>query len=140
MVEPIRFPFTELDATMGEFSAFLYLPITLEYQNQALQLSGLLDTGASVNVLPYEIGRSLGAIWEHQRLIIPLGGNLARYEARAIVVSAKVADFAAVDLAFAWTIASDAPLILGQVNFFQMFNVCFYRADLEFEVSQRSFS
>ncbi|MEH1937432.1 MAG: hypothetical protein V7L14_27740 [Nostoc sp.] len=26
----------------------------------------LLDTGASVNVLPYEIGLQLGAIWQEQ--------------------------------------------------------------------------
>jgi hypothetical protein len=137
MAEAVRFSFTELNTMMGEFSAFPYLPITLRYQNQSLQLSGLLDTGASVNVLPYDIGLRLGASWEHQRLIIPLGGNLAHDQARAIVVSAKVADFEAIDLAFAWTTASDAPLILGHTNFFQLFDVCFYRADLAFEISQR---
>jgi hypothetical protein len=26
----------------------------------------LLDTGASVNVLPYEVGLQLGAVWENQ--------------------------------------------------------------------------
>lgn len=30
----------------------------------------LLDTGASVNVLPHNIGVQLGAIWEEQRFSI----------------------------------------------------------------------
>ncbi|WP_152540390.1 hypothetical protein [Aphanizomenon flos-aquae] len=42
-----------------------------------MNVSGLLDTGSSVNVLPYEMGLALGAVWENQRLSLPLGGNLA---------------------------------------------------------------
>lgn len=98
---------------------------------------GLLDTGASVNVLPYEIGLQLGAFWEEQTVPIQLSGNLARLEARGLVISAKVAEFTSVLLAFAWTKSTEAPLILGHMNFFTEFDVCFYRADLAFEVTQR---
>jgi len=41
---------------------------------------GLLDTGASVNVLPYNVGVQLGASWEEQRFCVTLAGNLARNE------------------------------------------------------------
>ncbi|WP_375513712.1 hypothetical protein [uncultured Nostoc sp.] len=37
----------------------------------------LLDTSASVNVLPYEIGLQLGAVWQEQTVPIQLSGNLA---------------------------------------------------------------
>jgi hypothetical protein len=37
-------------------------------------------------------------------------------------------------LAFAWTQASNIPLILGQANFFLEFDVCFSRVRSEFEV------
>jgi hypothetical protein len=100
-----------------------------------LRVSGLLDTGSSVNVLPYEIGLTLGAVWERQRLSVPLGGNLAQFEARALVLTANVENFPPVDLAFAWTRDRYAPLILGHMNFFLLFDVCFYRADLAFEIS-----
>ena len=40
-----------------------YLPLILSYKNTSLEVMGLLDTGASVNVLPYQIGIELGAIW-----------------------------------------------------------------------------
>lgn len=97
----------------------------------------LLDTGASVNVLPYEVGIQLGAIWENQTVTIPLSGNLARSEARGLVLYGAVAQFSPVLLAFAWTQSKDAPLILGHMNFFAEFNVCFYRHELAFEVCPR---
>jgi hypothetical protein len=137
MVDKVRFSFTELDPKLGAFSTLPYLQLTLTYQNLFLPLKGLLDTGASVNVLPYEIGLRLGAIWERQTLSVPLGGNLARFEARALVLRATVDRFESVDLAFAWTLDRNAPLILGHMNFFQAFDVCFYRAELAFEISPR---
>ena len=63
-----------------------------------------------------------------------LAGNLARFEARAVVIAAQVNSFPTVDLAFAWTQAPNVPLILGQANFFFEFDVCFFRARSEFEI------
>lgn len=111
-----------------------YLPLTLGSNGQFLNVEGLLDTGASVNVLPYELGLQLGLIWENETLSVLLAGNLARFEARAVVVDAQVGLFPTVNLAFAWTQAADVPLILGQANFFFEFDVCFFRARSEFEV------
>ncbi|MFB2978051.1 hypothetical protein [Microseira sp. BLCC-F43] len=93
-----------------------------------------LDTGASVNVLPYELGLQLGLIWENETLSVLLAGNLARFEARAVIVDAQVSSFPMVNLAFAWTQAANVPLILGQANFFFEFDVCFFRARSEFEI------
>ena len=45
--------------------------------------------------------------------------------------------FAPVRQAFAWTRTSDVPLLLGQVNFFQNFDVCFYRSELVFDIRPR---
>ncbi|PHJ64550.1 hypothetical protein VF14_35820 [Nostoc linckia z18] len=137
MVDKVRFRFTEVNPELGALSTFPYLPLTLTYQNHSLNVSGLLDTGSSVNVLPYEIGLRLGAVWERQTLSVPLGGNLSRFEARALVVIATVEQFPTVELAFAWTRDRNAPLVLGQMNFFLEFNVCFYRADLAFEISPK---
>jgi hypothetical protein len=137
MVDKVRFRFTEVNPELGALSTFPYLPLTLTYQNHSLNVSGLLDTGSSVNVLSYEIGLRLGAVWERQTLSVPLGGNLSRFEARALVVIATVEQFPTVELAFAWTRDRNAPLVLGQMNFFLEFNVCFYRADLAFEISPK---
>lgn len=87
-----------------------------------------------VNVLPYQIGVRLGAVWKEQTTVLNLTGNLSRYEARALLVSTVVGSFEPVQLVFAWTRATRVPLLLGQVNFFMEFDVCFYRSQLSFEI------
>ena len=129
-----RFPFVEVPYAPSEVGSLPYLPLTLAHQNQALSVSGLLDTGSTVNVMPYDMGITLGAIWEMQTKSISLTGNLANLEARVLIVSASVGQFSPVRLAFAWTQAKEVPLILGQVNFFLEFDVCFYRSQSFFEV------
>jgi hypothetical protein len=68
-----------------------YLPLTLTNGNRSLEVIALLDTGASVSVLLYDIGIQLGVIWEQQTVPIQLSGNLARNEARGVVLSATIA-------------------------------------------------
>ncbi|MBW4548644.1 MAG: hypothetical protein KME25_30075 [Symplocastrum torsivum CPER-KK1] len=138
MLDGKRFPFIECTNSLGLSSTLPYLPITLTYSNRSVEAMALLDTGASVNVLPYDLGLQLGAVWEEQTVPIQLSGNLARMEARGLVLSATVAEFPSVLLAFAWTESREAPLILGHMNFFAEFDVCFYRADFAFELRPRA--
>lgn len=114
-----------------------YLPLKLTNGSHSIEVMALLDTGASVNVLPYEIGLQLGATWEDQTIPIQLSGNLHRSEARGLVLAGTVAQFPPILLAFAWTQSRDVPVILGHMNFFAEFNVCFYRHELAFEVRSR---
>ena len=132
-----RFSFVSVNNALGEVGFRPILPITLVYQNTSVVTSGLLDTGASVNVLPYETGVQLGYEWERQTTVLSLTGNLAQYEARVVVMQGQVGQFESVQLVFAWTRAENVPLILGQVNFFMEFDVCFYRSQLAFDVSIR---
>lgn len=128
-----RFPFAETQ-TRGSLP---YLPIKLCYQNNTADVSGILDTGASVSVLPYRLGKELGAVWKNQTVKLSLTGNLAQFEARAIIVSAEIGQFSPVDLAFAWTRNENVPVILGQVNFFLEFDVCFFASEMFFEISRK---
>ncbi len=99
-----------------------------------MSVLGLLDTGAAVNVLPFHVGLDLGLAWEQQTTSVQLSGNMAVAEARAVLVSAAVAGFAPVSLAFAWASVDTMPVILGQVNFFLQFDVCFFRTRQIFEI------
>ena len=117
MKDRVRFAFTEVDPKLGALSTLPYLPIILSYQNRSIRGSGLLDTGSSVNVLPYEMGLNLGAVWENQTISLRLGGNLANTEARALFIDAFVADFDKIQLAFAWSKSDNVPVLLGQTNF-----------------------
>ena len=67
-----------------------------------------------------------------------LSGNLASVEARIVVLSAVVGSFAPVRLAFAWAHTDAVSVILGQVNFFLEFDVCFFRSRSVFEVRPNS--
>lgn len=137
MLDLQRYPFVAADSTLGEASLRPYLPLVLRYQHQSIVTAGLLDTGAAVNVLPFPIGIELGAVWEQQTTTLQLTGNLAQYEARLLLLIATVEPFSPIRLAFAWSEAENIPLLLGQVNFFLEFNVCFYRSQLAFEVAPK---
>jgi hypothetical protein len=138
MSAPIRFDFVRKSNALGEISYVPYLPLNLATGDNSVLGSGLLDTGASVNVLPYEIGLQLGLDWQEQNISVLLAGNLAKFPAQGVILSVTVARFPPVPLAFAWTQAQNVPLILGRINFFQEFDVCFYGSQLVFDVSPKS--
>jgi hypothetical protein len=137
MTEPLSFKYSQLQNTRGETLLRPQLPIRLSYHGQSADAIGLVDSGADVNVLPYRLGLALGAIWDEQATALTLSGNLAQYEARGLLVMATIGNFAPVRLAFAWTRAENPPLLLGQVNFFAEFDICFSRSKLTFEITPK---
>jgi Aspartyl protease len=138
MQDSRKFNFVEGFDAFGIPDALPKMPLTLTYRNSSINVSALLDTGASVNVLPYSMGIQLGAVWEEQTMAVTLAGNLASTEARGLLVSAQIGDLAPVRLVFAWSQSDNVPLLLGRMNFFLEFDVCFYRSQLIFEVRPKS--
>jgi len=132
-----HFPYVEVTPSLGAASALPYVPLVLELGQNTVSVSGLVDSGAALNVLPYNVGLQLGAVWERQTVPVQLTGNLGASEARAIILTATVGQFAPVRLAFAWTRNREVPIILGQVNFFMEFDVCFFRSRSVFEIRPR---
>lgn len=131
-----QFPYVMTDSAVGPASFFPLVPLELSFQERSTAVMGLVDSGAAINVLPFSVGKQLGAVWEEQTTSVQLTGNLARHEAKALIVLGLVEGFAAVPLAFAWTKSDAVPVILGQVNFFMAFDVCLFRSRLLFEVRE----
>jgi hypothetical protein len=52
-----RFPYVEVDPSLGAVSAMPYLPLRLIHNQQEVQVSALVDSGATLNVLPYTLVR-----------------------------------------------------------------------------------
>jgi hypothetical protein len=130
-----RFPYTATPD--GSVTLMPRLSLTLHYGAHSTNVVGLLDTGAAVNLLPYTIGRTLGAVWEAQTIPLPLTGSLGNITARALILDGthpQLTPQGPVRLAFAWAHTDDVPLLFGQVNFFLTFAVCFYRSEGEFEI------
>ena len=130
----MRFKYSTTDPSQDEFDALPRLPLVLRYNNRQIEVIGLVDSGATVNVLPYDVGLQLGAAWEDRKATLRLAGSLGKRPAMPLFVMAQVGEYAPVRLAFAWVASNDVPLILGQTNFFLEFEVCFNRSSLEFEV------
>jgi hypothetical protein len=137
MPESKRFPYVFSNQAVLPDDALPFLPIKLSRGNETAEVLGLVDSGATINVVPYRIGLILGGIWENQMKLSRLAGNLGNYESRGLVLTAQIADFELVKLAFAWTETENVPVILGQTNFFSLFDVCFLRQDNEFEIKMR---
>ena len=133
----MRFKYSTLDPAQNEFDSLPRLPLVLRVNNQSLEIVGLVDSGATVNVLPSEAGIRLGATWDERQAILRLAGTLGNASAMPLFVMAQVGEFEPVRLAFAWVKNNNVPVILGQTNFFLEFDVCFYRSKLEFEVKPK---
>ena len=132
----MKFQYSTISPEQDEFDSLPRVELQLGNGQKNVDTVGLVDSGATINVLPYEIGLQLGEVWDENKAIIRLGGNLGSHAAMPFFTEAVIGDFAPVRLAFAWTNNPSAPLILGQINFFMEFDVCFYRSKLEFEITR----
>ncbi len=113
----MRFPYTITAPTQNEFDSLPRLPLTLQLDRHRVEAVGLVDSGATVNVLPYDTGLQLGGLWEDRKATIKLAGNLGGFVAQPIFVMATIGDLSPIRLVFAWTRSNNVSLILGQMNF-----------------------
>ena len=139
MATGYRFPYTSVernpDALMPRLS------LTLRLRERSVEVTGLVDSGSPVNVIPYSVGVALGAVWEHQQVEVPLAGSLGNIEGRALIVQAmhpQLTPEHPVELIFAWTRDENVPILFGQTNFLMEFRVCFDASLAVFEVFPRA--
>lgn len=97
-----RFSYTRIEAGQTVASELAYLPITLSTATLSIEWQGMLDSGSTVNVLPYPLGLALGFVWEQQTIPVTLIGSLSRVPAYGVIATGQVASFPPVELAFAW--------------------------------------
>ena len=129
-----RFDYQNSGNTSLQSDFLPLLSVILKRGNRLVESSALLDTGSTVNLLPYSLGIELGAVWEDQMRLPNLSGNVANYEARGLVLETRIAEFKPTNMVFAWTKSNDVRLILGQINFFAEFDACFFRSQGFFEI------
>ncbi len=110
------------------------LPILLRSPRHAVSGLALVDSGATIGVLPHSLGLQLGLSWNSQNLQLRLTGALAHVPPRGIAVEAVIGQLSPVRLVLAWASSDQVPFVLGQFNFFQVFDVSFFRARRFFEI------
>ena len=128
-----RYLFVERNPSAGIISLAPMLPLRLRLGAVEETVSGLIDTGAAVSVLPWSVGERLGGDWDTS-IPMTLTGNLAVAEARALIVEGLVGEFAVRRLAFAWSKSDTIPVLLGQVNFLLAFDVYLSRLGRWFDL------
>lgn len=138
-----RFSYTEAQGMAGIPGMLPFIPLTLLYTGDGIHIThrvtvpALVDSGATVNVLPRDVGKQLGLDWEQQTSIPPLVGTIHRRPALALPLFVKVPRLTPQRLLFAWSeIPSEENMIvlLGQTNFFDECYVDFRKPDGYFEI------
>lgn len=112
------------------------IDIQLLNGSKSLVVSALVDSGAALNILPFDVGIDLGLVWGDQTFSIDLGGVLVGSKAYGVMLQTQIADSESIQLAFAWVNrpSSEMRVLLGQVNFFQNFDVHFYGNQQLFDI------
>ncbi len=77
----MRFHYSTTDPSQNEFDSLPRVPIVLRREGRTVETLRLVDSGATINVLPYEVVFQLGAAREDSRAIIQLAGNLSNQPA-----------------------------------------------------------
>ncbi|MGL6074409.1 MAG: hypothetical protein ACRC8S_09645 [Fimbriiglobus sp.] len=135
-MKAVSFPFRTIPSPFPTRRPIL--PIRLTVGAVSLDVEALVDSGADVNILPYDLGLQLGLSWSQAIGLPPVGGALSSSATRAALVTGEVIPFPAVRLGFVWVQANNTPVILGITNFFLEFDVSFFASQNEFTIVPRS--
>ncbi|MFN0033803.1 MAG: hypothetical protein ACKVUS_01975 [Saprospiraceae bacterium] len=131
----MRFNYSVLHPGQDALYSLPRLPVSLRSGTQIIETVGLVDSGAMLNVLPFTVGQQLGFVWEDANASIGLAGAFSGVKAIPVTAIASIADFPPVRLAFAWASSDKTPMIFGQINFFQEFEICFFKKEMAFELN-----
>jgi hypothetical protein len=133
----MKFPYLSPSQQQGEGFLMPFIPIGLRLGQTTVKTHALIDSGASICVLPFSSGLALGAVWEEQKMPIRLTGNLASIESHILFVRILIEGCPETLLTFAWAKTDNVPLLLGQTDFFMEFDVFFSRSSKFFEVTPK---
>lgn len=124
-----RFPYAESSPRVR----MPYIDLLIDSGVIAVRVKALIDSGAMVNVIPKQVGERLNLNWEEGE-DVTLGGNLGKAPARAFFLNCTVQGLEVTQLELNWSMLEDVPVILGQFDFFQNFDVCFSYSENEISV------
>ena len=131
-MKTVTFPYQKLTSLM----LMPMLPIRLERLERGFDTVALVDSGASISVLPHSIGLALGCNWDEAKKGVSLGGSYSSDDTRVIALNVFVPEFQKKAISFLWLPNDNARLLLGQAHFFQYFDVCFSGNKQEFYIRE----
>lgn len=138
-----RFQYTEAQGMAGISGMLPFIPLTLLQTGDGVHITArmtvpaLVDSGATVNVLPRDVGEQMGLEWESLQGILPSAGTIHHRPALALPLFVKVPQLPPQRLLFAWSELSThdhMAVLLGQTNFFDEYYVDFRKPDGYFDI------
>ncbi len=135
----MKFDYTHVPALPDWASGRPLVDIQLYHAEHEIIVPVLVDSGADISIMPYEIGLELGFIWNEQTYPIDLGGIMRGVPAFAVLVRGEIAGLPEKALVFAWAQKhrSECRFVVGQMNFFQQYEVTFRGYENTFEISAK---
>jgi hypothetical protein len=132
------FPYLQKSPGGGAVTLAPLLPARLAAGPVTIDVTALVDSGADLSVLPFDVGSRFGFDWNALPNQVMLGGVAAGIPGKLVPLVTTIGSFRPVVLVFAWARSNSVRLVFGQTNFFQEFDVCFYRSKLEFYVRPKT--
>ena len=86
----MRVKYSTTSPTQDEFDSLPRLALRLSNGHQSVSALGLVDSGATVSVLPYELGVRLGGVWDDRYANLRLTGNLGHQPAMPFFAEAEI--------------------------------------------------
>jgi len=123
MTERLTYPYVVRTEYISDFIARPFLPVTIRYGQAEIQTMALLDSGADINVLPYQLGLELGADWDTPSVIEDLQGLGGGVEAKRIVADLHVESWPSTRQILAWARDDGIAELLDQWSLFEMLDV-----------------
>ena len=117
---------------VSRFVAYPMLPVQLQVKTEIINDVALLDSGAEISVLPYDIGLRLGLDWNSSPMGSGLAGRIRPENSRLVLVDLIVEPFKPFLNVFLWVNTNEVRLIVGQANFLAHFDVLLSARKQEF--------
>lgn len=134
MTHPAVSPFQPRPGGLGPQDLVPLLTARLTANGVTTDVTGRVASGASSSVLPLAVGATFGGAWNRLTYPLLLGGAYGRVPAELLPVDAVIGSLAPVKLLSAWASTNASPVLFGQTNFFEEFDVCFFRRRGEFHI------
>ena len=138
MTVPTSFPYVPVQRGGYPSAPSPLLPVQVTLAGVTMSVTGLVDSGALISVLPMSVGARFGVPWQSLTTSTLIGGVGGGVSAKILTTTCVVSAFPPVLMLFAWAASDDVPTLFGYANFFLEFNVCFFATRGEFTVAPRT--
>jgi len=128
MAELLSFPYIRSTEYVDDQVVRPFIPVSIKYREKSIDTMAMLDSGADTSILPHAVGLALGADWSRQPDLWHLEGFGGELETKKLVFDLVIGNWHPLRIRFGWTNNNDVPVLLGQLNFFHVVDICFYRS------------